>query len=133
VHLRRALLLFALVLGLTALAAAISPAPDTKDALPQAAVPSRPPFRDVEFAVRPAGNVKPAAKRARAGEHLLVSVAAPEGGEVTIPKLGLTESVALDAPATFDILAPSAGRYDVLFATSSLDEPRRVGTLVTVP
>jgi hypothetical protein len=134
VHLRRALLLFTLVLGLTALAAAISPSRDGGDAVaPPAAVarPSRPPFRDVVFEMRPSG--KATERRADVGEHLVVSVSSPEGGVATVPKLGLTASVALDAPARFDLLAPSPGRYDVFFAESALDEPQRVGTLVTAP
>jgi len=102
VHLRRATILFALVLGLTALAAAVSPSRDSGEA--------------------PSGSA--AAPPA---------VGAAEGGLVTIPRLGRTATVAPAAPAMFDLLAPAPGRYDLLFAASSLDEPRRVGTVVVRP
>jgi hypothetical protein len=130
VHFRRAILLFALVLGLTALAAAVSPSRDAGVPLtgpPPAVAPSRPLARAVAFPPRPTVRV------ARAGEHLVLSVASAEGGVITIPQLGRTASVSPDTPALFDLLAPPPGRYDVLFAASPLDEPRLAGTLVTRP
>jgi hypothetical protein len=137
VHVRRAILLFALVLGLTALAAAVSPSRDTS---PPAATPSPsvPPSevlpRTVAFATRESG--VPQVRRARVGEHIVitVSVASTEGGIVTIPRLGRTSSVSTDAPAHFDVLAPAAGRYDALLELGGAqNEPRRVGTLITRP
>jgi hypothetical protein len=132
-HLRRALLLFALILGLTAVAVAVSPSRERDDptAPPPADAPARPPFRDVVFDVRASGRAT--LRSARTGEHLLLSVSSAEGGLVTIPRLGLTDSVELDSPAHFDVLAPSPGRYDVLLAPSALEQPRRVGTLLTRP
>jgi hypothetical protein len=85
----------------------------------------------VTFTATAAG-VAPA-RRARAGEHIVVSVASAQGGLATIPRLGRTGSVAPDAPAHFDLLAPPAGRYDVMIELSGSGEPRRVGTLVTRP
>ena len=114
VHFRRAILLFALVLGLAALAPA-APAP------PADVVPRNLPFGGGSARVR----------RARTGEHVVVSVASEAGGVATIPKLGRTGSAAPDAPARFDLLAPQPGRYDVMLAASGSSEPRRVGTLVT--
>ena len=134
VHLRRALILFALVLGLTALAAAVSPSRETGQTLGGPA-PAPPPagskVRALSFEVRRSGT--PAIRRARADDHLAISVSSGEGGLVTIPRLGRTASVAPGAPALFDLLAPGPGRYDLLFAASSLDEPRRIGTLVVRP
>jgi antitoxin (DNA-binding transcriptional repressor) of toxin-antitoxin stability system len=134
VHLRRAILLFALVLGLTALAAAVSPSRDTGRQLtapPPAGPPAAAVARTVSFTARP--SVQPTVRRVRAGEHVVVAVSSPVGGVVTIPRAGRTASVSPAAPARFDLLAPAPGRYDVLFATSGLDEPRRVGSLVTRP
>jgi hypothetical protein len=136
VHLRRAILLFALVLGLTALAAAVSP---TRETGPPAVTPppsSTPPGtvlpRAVAFATRESG--KPQVRRARVGEHIVITVASTEGGLVTIPRLGRTSSVSADAPARFDVLAPATGRYDVLLELGGgPNEPRRVGTLITRP
>jgi hypothetical protein len=134
VHLRRALLLFALVLGLTALAAAVSPSRETN---PPVAAPSPTPASSVlphalAFDTRVSG--RPEIRRARTGEHLMLTVVAPEGGLVTIPRLGRTSSVSASAAARFDVLAPDPGRYDVLLQQAGgPDEPRRVGTLVTRP
>ena len=131
-HLRRALLLFALVLGLSALAAAVSPMRDTKEPVAgpaPAATPAQFLPRTIAFEARSPGT--PAVERARTGEHLVLSVASAVGGLVTIPELGRTESVSPSAPARFDVLAPPAGRYDVLLTASGGAEPRRVGTLVT--
>jgi hypothetical protein len=134
VHLRRATILFALVLGLTALAAAVSPSRDSGEA-PSGSAAAPPAagsaIRELVFQVRASG--APRVRAARAGEHLSVSVGAAEGGLVTIPRLGRTATVAPAAPAVFDLLAPAPGRYDLLFAASSLDEPRRVGTIVVRP
>jgi hypothetical protein len=134
VHLRRAILLFALVLGLTALAAAVSPSRQKGrpiDNAPPAVPLAVPVSRTVTLAARPSG--RPQARRAHSGEHVVVTVYSPEGGLVTIPRLGRTASVSPAAPARFDLLAPAPGRYDVLFATGGLDEPRRVGSLITRP
>ena len=130
-HFRRAILLFALVLGLAALAAAVSP---TRQSRSPALAPTPPPPgadalpRNLVF-----GAGGPRVRRAREGEHVVVSVSSEAGGLATIPRLGLTASVSPTAPAQFDLLAPAAGRYDVMIAGSGSTEPRRVGTLVTRP
>jgi hypothetical protein len=133
-HLRRAILLFALVLGLAALAAAVSPS--REESRPALAPAPPPPASDVvprnlTFDASAEGPAR--VRRARAGEHVVVSVASDVGGVVTIPKLGRTGSAAPDAPARFDLLAPPPGRYDVMLAASESSEPQRVGTLVTRP
>jgi hypothetical protein len=130
VHVRRAILLFALVLGLAALAAAISPSrqPAAPALTPPPATAGAGAQRQLTFSV---GGKR--VRRARAGEHLLVSVASEAGGIATIPRLGLTAAIAPTAPAQFDLLAPSPGRYDVLVSASDGSRPRRVGTLVTRP
>jgi hypothetical protein len=133
--LRRAILLFALVLGLTALAAAVSPSSKSGSAGPTPAPGTRPaPVlpRTVAFQSRESG--LPQIRRALTGEHLLLTVSSSEGGLVTIPRLGRTDSVTPAAPARFDLLGPQAGRYDVLLQLGGgPSEPRRVGTLVTRP
>jgi hypothetical protein len=135
VHLRRAILLFALVLGLTALAAAVSPSRHDEEApvTPAVATPARPVApRKVSFTVHASG--VPKDHSARVGEHLLLTVNSPDGGLVTIPRLGRTATVSPAAPAQFDLLAPPAGRYDVLLSLGGgTTEPRRAGTLVTRP
>ena len=131
---RRAILLFALVLGLTALAAAVSPSRSKDDA---AVVPASPVSaaealpRQVVLDTR--RSRRPQVLRARVGEHIVLSVLASDGGLATVPRLGRTASVSPAAPARFDVLAPPAGRYDVMFEASGSGEPRRAGTLVTRP
>src|SRR5690349_3401611 len=88
VHVRRAILLFALVLGLPALAAAVPPSRHPAGpalAPPPATSASAGAQRQLTFS---AGDKR--VRRAREGEHLLVSVAAEAGGIATIPRLGLT-------------------------------------------
>ena len=132
-HLRRAVLLFALVLGLTALAAAVSPSRDSDGgAQPAPAAGSADVLpRQIVFEVRSA--TRPQVLRARAGVRVLVVVRSAAGGLVTLPQLGRTATVSQAAPAQFDLLAP-AGRFDVMFTPSGpASEPRRVGTLVSRP
>jgi hypothetical protein len=133
VHVRRAILLFALVLGLTALAAAVSPSRTTNQTTvsPAAPLPARAVVpRTVAFE---AGATTARARRVRPGEHVVISVASSQGGLATIPQLGRTGSVAPDAPALFDVLAPSSGRYDVMIQAPDSNEQRRVGTLLIRP
>jgi hypothetical protein len=135
VHLRRAILLFALVLGLTALAAAVSPTRDASQSTVTTAVPPGAPVGPLARAIlfnSPPG-ARALERRAHVGDHLLVSVVGTEGGLVTIPRLGRTASASPYTAARFDLLAPAPGRYDVLFAPSGSTEPRRVGTIVTRP
>jgi hypothetical protein len=136
VHLRRAILLFALVLGLTAVAAAVSPSRDEEPGPPPPPSTSTPAAsvlpREVELEALESG--RPEVVRARQGERLVVLVTSAQGGIVRIPKLGRTDSVSTSAPARFDLLAPPPGRYDVLLELSAgPSEPRRIGTLVTRP
>ena len=134
-HLRRAVLLFALVLGLTALAAAVSPSRDSGDdsAQPAPAAGSADVLpRQLVFEVRSA--TRPQVLRARAGAHVVVVVRAAAGGLVSVPALGRTGTVSPATPARFDLLTPAPGRYDVMFTESGGgSEPRRVGTLLSRP
>ena len=137
---RRAILLFALVLGLTALAAAVSPSRGggggggvTPVAPAPAVSPAQAMPRQIVLDARRARGRRPKLLRARAIEHVVVTVLASRGGLATIPRLGRTASVSAAAPALFDLLAPAPGRYDVMFEAAGSSEPRRAGTLVTRP
>jgi hypothetical protein len=133
VHLRRALLLFALVLGLTALAASIAPPPN-RDGTSTTPPPPRPrsePAEETSIAFSaPVRKGRPPERRVAPGTHLIVAIAAREPGEVTIPRLGRLSNVTPGVPASFDLLAPDPGRYDVLFKPTG-GEPSRVGTIVS--
>ena len=121
-------------MGLTAVAASVAPPPPeekrTTPAPPPAqASPNRAgsEVKRVEFAQPRRGRAT--SRPVKPGQHVVVQVKSEQAGEVTIPRLGLTGNVAPLTPATFDLLAPAAGRYDVMF-TAPEGEPARVGTLV---
>jgi hypothetical protein len=138
VHLRRALILFALVLGLTALAASIAPAPRVRE--DTAVTPPAPPpppatapaeVRTLAFNAPPPRR-GPSTRKVLPGDHVVVQVASARAGDVRIPRLGRTGTVTPSAPARFDLLAPPPGRYDVIFEPPlALGAPVRVGTLVS--
>jgi hypothetical protein len=135
VHLRRALLLFALVLGLTALAASVAPAPSEEDEPPPAAAPAPPESAGGAEATTlrfraPVRGDKPPQREVAPDEHIVVEVSSAQPGQVTIPKLGRTATVTETVPARFNLLAPPPGRYEVLVEPSG-EEPRRVGWIVS--
>jgi hypothetical protein len=133
VHLRRALLLFALVLGMTAIAASIAPPPtenrdETSQPAPQASPPgatreARAPFRHPPGRKRPVRRVEP-------GVPLVVTVSADETGQASIPLLGRVASLTPEDPARIDLLAPDSGSYDVQFTPVEGGEARRLGRIV---
>lgn len=125
------MLLFALVLGLTALATAIAPTPPPPDDTAAPVPPAQPvePPTTVTFRAPPAAR-PPRAHRVKPDAHVIVEVESAQGGQVTIPKLGRVAAVAGGSPARFDLLDIAPGRYDVLFEPA-LAPPVRVGTLVS--
>ena len=132
-HLRRALLLFALVLGLTGLAASIAPPPERKQervAPPPAPSPQAArEQRTLKLSAPPEGR-RPPELRVRPDARILVEVAAREPGQASLPALGRVENATELVPARFELLAPPPGRYDVLYAPTG-GAPARVGTLVS--
>jgi hypothetical protein len=149
VHLRRALLLFAIVLGMAALVASLSrpiegrhgqstaPVRPTEKAEPgpPTATPAAPAPTSDEASSAPKTVSFVAAdrdsKKLRAGEAATVEVSVTEPGTVDIPDLGLTDPADPFTPARFDILATRPGRYSIVFTRAGGDahaEP--AGTLV---
>jgi hypothetical protein len=134
-HLRRALLLFAIVLGLTALATSMSrppeqrrepgPRPQAKPRAPTAA-PARvgPPAAQLRFG--PAGDTT---RKLALGRPAVVTVSVPRPGEVALEGLGLSAPAEPLTPARFDVLAREPGRYAVVFAPAGEDERVTLGTL----
>ena len=136
-HLRRALLLFAIVLGVAALAASLSrplderradrTAPEPRPQAPATAEPG--PAVDVPEVVS-FDAVKNESRRMRAGDAATLSVSVPEAGTVAIADMGLSDAADPFTPAQFDVFPTKPGRYPLLFmpAGGSADEP--AGTLV---
>ena len=133
VHLRRALLLFAIVLGTAALVASLSrPVEDRRErerstdpGPPSAtATPSSRPEQPVSFEA-----AKDESRRMRAGEAATLEVTVTEPGDVEIPDLGLSAPAAPLTPARFEILPPEPGDYEIVF-TAAGAETEPAGRLV---
>jgi hypothetical protein len=137
VHLRRALLLFAIVLGLAAVAASVSrprdtnPPPTTETEHAQTVERSEsqgaagPGSVDVTFVVDHAR-----AHRIGSGQAATVVVEVPEAGQVSIDGLGMTATAEPDTPASLDVLTSATGRYPVTFTPAGSSESLSAGTLV---
>ncbi len=136
-HLRRALLLFAIVLGMAALVASLSRPIEQRraDTAPRQPRAPGPPTASP----RPAPELRPplsfqaadnSSKRLRAGQAATIEVAVPESGSVEIPDMGLTAPADPTTPARFDVLPTRPGRYELLFTPSKGDQPRPAGRLV---
>jgi hypothetical protein len=140
VHLRRALLLFAIVLGLAAVAASVSrprgadddptrvPEPTTSTEQPPTASPGTP--AAVELTLFAAD---PQPQRIRAGQAATLFVEVEEPGQVAIPNLGMGAAAEPLTPARFDVLTRQTGRHPIEFEPAGADGAQvRVGTLVVV-
>ena len=138
-HLRRALLLFAIVLGVAALAASLSRPLDERTADRTAPQPRSSGPATVEPAPAPAPNgpemisfdtAKNESKRIRAGDAATLEVSVPEAGTIEIADMGLSAAADPFTPARFDVFPTKPGRYPVRFmpAGNGADEP--AGTLV---
>jgi hypothetical protein len=132
-HIRRALLLFAVVLGLAALAASLSrparksdqPAPITTSPLPELS-PS--PAAGGPERLRFSEGGKREREALQAGRSAVVTVKVRERGQVELEGLGLTAAAEPLTPARFDVLASEPGRHDVRFLPSA-GEPILIGVL----
>jgi hypothetical protein len=147
VHLRRALLLFAIVLGLAAIAASVSRPGDEETAPrePPATVspstePEQPPT------VSP-GTETPSQSTAQltfeagtdeqlrldAGRSATVLVESDEPGVAAIPDLGVSSPAEPLTPARFEVFTTRSGRYPVVFTPAGGEDERGAGTLVVTP
>ncbi len=128
------LLLFALVLGLSALVASIAPAPEDRDegsdeppagegAAPSGAVQPA----SISLAVRPPG-AQPPTRRVPAGSSLTLQVSVPEPGEVLLEGLGLRQAADPLTPARFELLADPPGGHGVTFVPVA-GETREAGRI----
>jgi hypothetical protein len=148
VHLRRALLLFAIVLGLAAIAASVSrPRDDAGERSTSA--PSAPPTAQTE----PTPTVSPGSadsggaradvvfgasdgeptRRIPVGGASTVLVEVDEPGQVEIPDLGLSAPADPLTPARFEIFGSEPGTHEVLFTPAAGEESNEVGTLAIEP
>ena len=143
-HLRRALLLFAIVLGLAAIATSVSRSPEESgEGEPPPAVRSD--TGEVpEPSVSP-GNATPTTggiqelvfdagrdqtRRLDAGQPATVVVEVDEPGLVEIVNLGLSAPAEPLTPARFDVLTSNPERLAITFTPADGDTPGDAGTLV---
>ena len=146
-HLRRALLLFALVLGVAALAASFSrdsgspdplapPDPNATQTQTETQTETAPTATPGDTPVA-TGDAPPLrfdvaedqTRRLETGAAATVEVSVEEPGLVSIPLLGLSGPAEPVTPARFDVLVPNAGNYPIVFTPSLGDEEREVGLL----
>ena len=136
-ELRRALLLFAIVLGLAAIVTSVSRPREARDPPPGA-----PPASSV--AAPRAGAAEPLeirferpsklrTRRLETGRPTTVIVTVDEPGQVEIEGLGLSAAAEPLTPARFDVLASDEGRHRVRFTPAAMGEGSVVGTLDVRP
>lgn len=139
-ELRRALLLFAIVLGVAAIVTSFARAPvedegtagesggpaRTAPTTP-AASPSPAPGTTRGLRLNTRGRVEVLA--VPAGRAVTVSVTASEPGQVEVPTLGRTASVEPLAPARFELLAREPGFHTIRYTPVGASEPRTIGLL----
>jgi hypothetical protein len=140
VQIRRVLLLFALVLGLSAVVASLAPPPeesrdeDRGTDTTVAAAPPVPGPATPRMPVRiPAGGpeARPVTRRVREGSSFKLEVPVREPGDVVVDELGLRQSADPHTPALFYVLASPPGRYAVAFVPV-LGDRRVIGHLAFV-
>jgi hypothetical protein len=144
VHIRRALLLFGIVLGMAALVASFSRPPEqraTSERTEQPAPgPGTTPEEGPATAVPAPADSSPRAisfdaasrdkRRLAEGRAATLEITVDEPGSVEIPDLGLTASADEHTPARFEVFASRAGAYAIFFRPANGDESRPAGTLV---
>jgi hypothetical protein len=148
VHLRRALLLFAIVLGMAALAASLSrPVDDGGGDLAQQqeqqppAEPERPEAAPGPETAAPPRSSAPRApltfeaaadesRRVRVGEDATLEVTVDEPGSVEIPELGLSTTADPLTAARFEVFPSRPGEYEIVFTPAEDRTARPAGKLV---
>lgn len=132
VNLRRALLLFAIVLGLAALAAGLSRPSDNSDDQPAGG--GRPTLTEPSVSGAPAevhfDASDPRRRAVFAGQAAEVYVEVDRPGQVVIPGLGLSAVADPVTPARFDLLVQRTGSYPLQFVPAGNEPHERAGTLV---
>lgn len=131
-EIRRAILLFAIVLGLAALAASVSRPPDRRQQTPGSSATIPP---------APASDARPAARlrftagsprerrRLDPGRPAVVLVSADQPGQVELDGLGMNAPAEPLTPARFEVLADQPISVAVRFTPAGADAAQLVGTL----
>lgn len=145
-EIRRAILLFAIVLGLAALVTSFTRTADDEGGGDRAARPSQTdrPQSDPSATERPAtdrpaaaaptelrfpAGADPVTRSLQSGRAatLIIDVLAP--GQVAIEDLGLNAAAQPGTPARFDLLAGEPSRYPIAFTPANGADGRTIGVL----
>ncbi|MEA2282550.1 MAG: hypothetical protein QOK21_3157 [Solirubrobacteraceae bacterium] len=130
---RRILVLVAVLMGLTALAASLTPPPQSlrrgaqppgPAATPGAAGRAPAPAARIVTARLSAGG-RPRRISARTGDTVILDITAGTPDTVVIDDLAVSEPVDPQSPAQVELYADTAGRFPIAL----LDSGRRIGTL----
>jgi hypothetical protein len=149
VELRRALLLFAIVLGLAAIASSIAQPPERdngESARPEQADSSSGGTADTTPSVspqpdRPAASLttirfpaaaKPPTRKLEQDRPAMLLVEVAGAGQVDIPRLGLTQAAEPLTPARFDVLISDPGTYPIVVDPAGAGAPPRRGAVLRV-
>ena len=144
-ELRRAILLFAVVLGVAAIVSSIARPPErggddaASDGAPATKQPkpsssssgSRTPQpKTIEFR----SGAKPQTRKLEVGQPATVLVDVETPGQIDIPTLGLTDAAEPLTPAMFEVLATAKGNHAIMAQPATSDAlPSKIGTLKVVP
>ncbi len=144
-ELRRALVLFGIVLGIAALVSIIAQPPDRSDndateraeptpppATTPAATPSAPSAGPTPAPEgTPFVRMTPKDSKAAidAGEAVTLVVAVDKPGVVGLEGLGLDDTAEPNTPAQFELLVSSPGKHRVVLVPAAGGEARQIGTL----
>jgi hypothetical protein len=143
VHLRRALLLFAIVLGLAAVAASVSrtdrtrpaPSPPPQGTTTQTAAPGTettagpdPGSRVVKFDQAGRREVRKLA----VGQAATVVVKVSQAGQVELQRVGGIRPAEPATPASFDVFGDRPGSFPVVFHPGAGGRVERIGVLRVV-
>jgi len=142
VHLRRALLLFAIVLGLAAVAASVSRTDRTRPA-PSPPAPNTTqtagPGTDTSPAPDPGSRVlrfdqggRREVRELPVGRAATVVVNVDSAGQAELPGLGDIRPAEPSTPASFDVFTNQPGSFSVIFHPAGGGPSERVGTLRVV-
>ncbi len=136
-ELRRALLLFAIVLGVAAVVAALaSPSSRRSDGgatTAPARTPAAPAAARRPTRVRIGARGAPVRRTLEVGRAATVVVSVDEPGQVEIRSLGLTDAAEPHDPAVFETLPMRERRHEVLFTPAGGVRARVVGVLASQP
>ena len=123
---RRLLILLAVLLGLTALAAGVAPREEagTGGSPPVAVSPSGSPSEPVEHMLTIGPEGEEERVEAELGQVVRLTIEGDEPESVAVGELGI-EPVTADSPAIFELLLDVPGSYPITL----LDSGRRIGVL----